>query len=166
MLLVAAALGYGFDLFAKPVLWLQIPSVLECTGAAFAALLAAIAMLILSRNVRFLKNLYTELQSALPDRDWRWNTTAGLASGFAEEFAFRGVGLALLGPHWSSLLFGAMHLGWNRSMWFWPIYAALIGWALAYLTLSTGTIWAAVVFHAVYNAVLLQAMGRASSDWK
>ena len=52
-------------------------------------------MLWLSGKVAALYELfYRELSQALPTRDWKWNISTGLASGFVEEFAFRGVGLA------------------------------------------------------------------------
>ena len=92
-----------------------------------------------------------ELSQALPPRDWRWNATAGILSGFAEEFAFRGVALDLIGPVWSSMLFGLLHIGWKRSMWFWPLCGGdrlgvgrgdpYDGYALAGVDISRGLQW-------------------------
>ena len=166
MLLISLGLGFGFDLFATTPSWLSSFDTQASLLAFLVALSGAILMLWLSDKVSFLRDLYDELSGALPERDFKWNVSAGIASGFAEEFAFRGVVLALVGPYWSSLLFGLLHIGWKRSMWVWPIYAALIGWALAYFTQLTGSIWTAVVFHAVYNTVLLQAMGTGLGDRK
>ena len=87
-------------------------------------------MLLLSKRAAFMENLYVELSQALPPRDWRWNATAGVLSGFAEEFAFRGVALDLIGPVWSSMLFGLLH--WLEA--FDVVLATLrggIGWVLA-----------------------------------
>ena len=164
MALIACLVGYVFGVFESWPSWLRVPEVRDCGLGVVVALLAAYLMLLLSKRVAFLENLYVELSHALPPRDWRWYATAGILSGFAEEFAFRGVALDLLGPLWSSILFGLLHIGWKRSMWFWPLYAGGIGWVLAEVTLATGTLWPASIFHAVYNAVLLQKMGSELSD--
>ena len=159
MLLVALGLGYGFGLFEDVPRWLISLDIQASVFALLIAVFGALLILWLADKFTFLRELFRELSEALPERDFKWNLSAGLVSGFVEEFAFRGVLLMLLGPHWSSVLFGALHIGWKRSMWSWPIYAALIGWVLAYLTEMTGSLWPAVVFHAAYNTILLQAMG-------
>ena len=164
MALIAYLVGYVFGVFEAWPSWLRVPEARDCGLGVIVALLAAYLMLLLSKQIAFMENLYVELSQALPPRDWRWNATAGILSGFAEEFAFRGVALDLIGPVWSSMLFGLLHIGWKRSMWFWPLYAGGIGWVLAEVTLMTGTLWPASIFHAVYNAVLLQKMGSELSD--
>ena len=166
MFIVSLGLGYAFELFDALPSWITGWSNEASLWALIVASFSAALMLWLSGKVAALYELYRELSQALPTRDWKWNLTAGLASGFVEEFAFRGVALALVGPFWSSIVFGLLHLGWKRSMWLWPIYAALIGWALAYVTEQTGSIWAAVIFHAVYNAILLQTMDRVLGNRK
>ena len=163
---LSLGLGYGLGLFDTLPSWITGWSTWASLGALMVALFSAALMLWLSGKVAALYELCHELSHALPARDWKWNLSAGLASGFVEEFAFRGVGLALIGPFWSSIIFGMLHLGWKRSMWLWPFYAALIGWALACLTEFTGNIWPAVIFHAVYNAILLQTMDRVLGNRK
>ena len=164
MALLACCVGYAFGVFDNSPSWLGTPGARDCGLGVVFALFAAFLMLLLSKRAAFMENLYVELSQALPPRDWRWNATAGVLSGFAEEFAFRGVALDLIGPVWSSMLFGLLHIGWKRSMWFWPLYAGGIGWVLAEVTLMTGTLWPASIFHAVYNGVLLQKMGSELSD--
>ncbi len=158
MALVAIVIGILGNCFTEFPDWLAKPSMTHCLLATAAALLAAWMMQKLSIAVEFLRVLFEELSQALPQRNWTWNALAGILSGVVEEFAFRGVALVLLGPIWSSVGFGLLHIGWKKTMWFWPLYAGLIGYVFAQVTLFTGTLWPAAIAHAVYNFVLLQAM--------
>ena len=98
MALLACCVGYAFGVFDDSPSWLGTPGARDCGLGVVFALFAAFLMLLLSKRVAFMENLYVELSQALPPRDWRWNATAGILSGFAEEFAFRGVALDLIGP--------------------------------------------------------------------
>ena len=158
MALVATVIGIFGGCFEAYPQWLKEPSILHCLSALFASWIVALLMLGLSHRVGFLRVLFDELSQALPERSGTWNALAGLLSGLAEEFAFRGVALTLVGPFWSSLGFGLLHIGWKKTMWFWPLYAGLIGFIFAEITLLTGTLWPAVIAHGFYNFVLLQAM--------
>ena len=103
MLLVALGLGYGFGLFEDVPRWLISLDIQASVFALLIAVFGALLILWLADKFTFLRELFRELSEALPERDFKWNLSAGLVSGFVEEFAFRGVLLMLLGPHWSSV---------------------------------------------------------------
>ena len=90
----------------------------------------------------------------------------GLSPGLCEELLFRGAILWRLRKDlsplrvvaWQALLFGAVHASLHR---FAP--TALVGAALAALTLRSGRLWPAVVLHATYNS--LAVLGVHEKDW-
>ena len=89
----------------------------------------------------------------------------GVATGFVEEMAFRGVLLHSLKKAWntktavivSSILFGIVHiLGGGLS----PVSClmtvlsvATIGIAFSLITIETGTVWSSGIVHAVWNFI-------------
>ena len=89
----------------------------------------------------------------------------GVATGFVEEMAFRGVLLHSLKKAWntktavivSSILFGIVHiLGGGLS----PVSClmtvlsvATIGIAFSLITIETGTVWSSGIIHAVWNFI-------------
>lgn len=79
-------------------------------------------------------------------------------SALGEELLFRG----LLLPEWglvvSSLLFGAMHIGPDRSYLPWTIMATLTGFIFGGITLYTGDITAAVLAHMTVNYAAFVSM--------
>lgn len=84
-----------------------------------------------------------------------------VSSGVAEEALFRGALLPVLGVAGSSVLFGILHIGRDRTMWVWIVVAFVAGLAFAALSLSTGDILAAATAHAVVNYVgFLSLSGR------
>ena len=135
MALLAYFVGYAFGVFDDSPSWLGTPGARDCGLGVMIALFAAFLMLLLSKRVAFMENRYVELSQALPPRDWRWNATAGILSGFAEEFAFRGVASissGQCGPPYSS---APAH--WLEAFdVVWPLYAGGIGWVLAEVTLQ------------------------------
>ncbi len=80
------------------------------------------------------------------------------ASAVAEELAFRGLLMSLLGPWWSSLLFAAAHVAPGRVTWHWTLFAGLLGLAFAQGTLVTGDLTAAMVAHFTVNYFNLLAL--------
>lgn len=80
---------------------------------------------------------------------------------FIEELVFRGVllsGLARRMPTWlaavlSAMIFGCVHLPDFKFAWY-PIPAlALVGLALAWMRLKSGSLWPAITLHATNNFV-------------
>ncbi len=72
-------------------------------------------------------------------------------SAVGEELMFRGLLLAEFGLVISSLLFGAMHIGPDRSYLPWTLMATLTGFLFGGITLYTGDITAAVLAHMTIN---------------
>lgn len=80
------------------------------------------------------------------------------SSAVAEELAFRGILMSLLGPWWSSLLFAAAHVAPGRITWHWTLFAGLLGIAFAQGSLVTGDLTAAMVAHFTVNYFNLLAL--------
>ncbi|MDE6750630.1 MAG: CPBP family intramembrane metalloprotease [Lachnospiraceae bacterium] len=74
---------------------------------------------------------------------------------FSEEFVFRGIifrgyknsGSVLQAVIWSAVLFGVMHLNFNQAA-----YAVAMGFMCALVVEASGSLWASVVAHMVFNA--------------
>ena len=74
---------------------------------------------------------------------------------FSEEFVFRGIvfrgyknsGSVLQAVIWSAVLFGVMHLNFNQAA-----YAIAMGFMCALVVEASGSLWASVVAHMVFNA--------------
>ncbi len=79
-----------------------------------------------------------------------------ILAGLGEEFFFRGVLLPVSGLLVSSILFSLLHFGW-RAREFLPLVLLyfLIGLYLGKLTLLSGSIWTAVIAHALYDFIVL-----------
>lgn len=79
----------------------------------------------------------------------------GIFGPFCEELVFRGIiyqgykksGTALQALILSAVLFSLMHMNFNQAA-----YALVIGIILALLVEATGSIWSAVLCHAVFNS--------------
>lgn len=99
-------------------------------------------------------------------------------SGLAEELLFRGLVLRLLLP-WdgeasvarmsvalvvSSVMFGAMHVGPDRSYLPWTLFATVMGFVFGAVTLWTGDITAAVIAHLSVNYFNFLALGSNRDD--
>lgn len=79
-------------------------------------------------------------------------------SAVAEELAFRGLLMSLMGPWWSSLLFASAHVAPGRITWQWTLFAGLLGIAFAQGSLVTGDLTAAMVAHFTVNYFNLLAL--------
>lgn len=74
---------------------------------------------------------------------------------FSEEFVFRGIvfrgyknsGSVLQAVIWSAVLFGVMHLNFNQAA-----YAIVMGFMCALVVEASGSLWASVIAHMVFNA--------------
>ncbi|MCM1262337.1 MAG: CPBP family intramembrane metalloprotease [Butyrivibrio sp.] len=79
----------------------------------------------------------------------------GILGPFSEEFVFRGIifrgyknsGSILQAVIWSAILFGLMHLNFNQAA-----YAFVLGIMLAFAVEATGSLWASVIMHIVFNS--------------
>ncbi len=78
----------------------------------------------------------------------------GIFAPFSEEFIFRGIifrgyknsGSVLQAVIWSAILFGVMHLNFNQAA-----YAIAMGIMCALIVEASGSLWASVIVHMVFN---------------
>lgn len=78
-----------------------------------------------------------------------------LCSGVGEELLFRGALQPWLGLWLTSVAFGFAHIGWQREMLGWAVFAAIVGALLGGLFLVTGGLLGPIVAHAVINGIQL-----------
>lgn len=78
-----------------------------------------------------------------------------LLSGFAEELLFRGAIQGSLGIWVATILFALLHSGPGGSFRLWPVFALVAGALFGALVLWRGNLLAAIVAHAVVNAINL-----------
>ncbi|HXT21249.1 MAG TPA: CPBP family intramembrane glutamic endopeptidase [Thermoanaerobaculia bacterium] len=81
-----------------------------------------------------------------------------LLSGIAEEVFFRGALQAAWGYAAATVLFALLHSGRGREMLLWTASALAAGVLLGALVLWRGTLFAAIVAHALVNAVQLRRL--------
>ena len=94
----------------------------------------------------------------------------GIATGFVEEMAFRGVLLHSLEKAWntktavivSSILFGIVHIFGGGlspiSCLMTVLSVATIGIAFSLITIDAGTVWSSGIVHAIWNFVLCSVL--------
>lgn len=94
----------------------------------------------------------------------------GIATGFVEEMAFRGVLLHSLKKAWntktavivSSILFGIVHIFGGGlspiSCLMTVLSVATIGIAFSLITIDAGTVWSSGIVHAIWNFVLCSVL--------
>jgi len=90
-----------------------------------------------------------------------------LLPALCEELAFRGFvlsGLRRLGHKWWAIGLSAVAFGMAHSILQQKLAAIPIGFVIGYLAVQTSTLWACVVFHAVYNGLAL-GMDSAIKRW-
>ena len=89
------------------------------------------------------------------------------SSGVGEELLFRGAVQPAIGWTAASLLFGAVHVPLNRSLWPWPAFAAGVGFLFGCEESWTGSLWTPVVSHAAVNGLnLWRICSRADANGK
>jgi uncharacterized protein len=76
--------------------------------------------------------------------------TLAAATAVGEELFFRGALLPLLGVWGQALVFALMHPA-PRQAWSYTAYSFVAGLAFGYLTLLTGSLWAAILAHFAVN---------------
>lgn len=108
------------------------------------------------------QDVLLQFREAVEARDaWQvavFALTATVLAPVTEEIIFRGVFFGGLATRWgflpaaigSSLVFGAVHFSISASF---PLF--LVGMVLCYLYRRTGSIYPAIVFHAIFNGATL-----------
>ncbi len=137
--------------------WISIPVALAagvCAGLAFGA-----ATRWIGRVSSWGRAMTGELRDALTGTSPGAVAPLAVASAVGEEMFFRGgiqAGLVsalgvMPGILAASVLFGAMHVPWNRKLWSWTLMATGMGLVFGALYYVTGELLAPVVAHAVIN---------------
>jgi len=110
-----------------------------------------------SRSVRRSSQVFERFlaDTSVPTAIW-----LALVSGFAEEVAFRGALYPQLGAAGTSILFGLCHVLPLRAFWWYPLYAAFVGYLFAMLREGSGSVWPCVVAHATVNGINLPRRAR------
>ena len=88
--------------------------------------------------------------------------TLAFLSGFAEEFFFRGAVQGSMGWVWATLVFAAIHMGPDRIVGLWSLYALVAGAIFALLTEWRDTILPATIAHILVNGVQLVRFSQSS----
>jgi sodium transport system permease protein len=95
-----------------------------------------------------------------------------LLPAVCEEFAFRGFilsGLRRLGHKWAAITVSALFFGVIHGILQQSIAAAIVGMLIGYIAVQTGTLWAAILYHACHNSLSLlngiTATGIAKHGW-
>lgn len=78
-----------------------------------------------------------------------------LLSGFAEELFFRGAVQGSFGIGWATLVFALLHSGPGPRFRMWTLFALIAGGLLGALVLWRDNLLAAILAHAVVNAINL-----------
>lgn len=115
---------------------------------------------ILDRTTSWSRRLTKNFRDTLGPLRRRDVAAIAVCSGVGEELLFRGVLMPWIGVTGSSIVFGLVHVGPDRSWAPWTVMAIAMGFAFAGLARSTGTLTAAVVAHATINGVNLFLMQR------
>ena len=122
---------------------------LVAVGLALALLGGAWALEKLLPSFRFASHL---LERALSRLDLSLPLVFMLAAltSVSEELFFRGALLSLVGVWGQALVFGVMHPAPLKG-WSYTAYTFIAGLAFGYVTLFTGSLWAAIAAHFVVN---------------
>ncbi len=76
-----------------------------------------------------------------------------LVVSVCEELLFRGAIQHAIGPYWTSILFAAIHVRYLRH-WIPTGLVFAISYAFGWIYIQTGTIWAPVVAHFLFDLVM------------
>jgi len=86
--------------------------------------------------------------------------TLAAVSSIGEELLFRATLQPGLGLVLTSVLFGVLHVPFERNLWLWPLFAAGTGLLLGWLYQRHGCVLAPTMAHFVVNAIHLEIIRR------
>lgn len=121
----------------------------------FTYLIMPLTTVLNAISMLFVKNAMVQISGDVISMPfWLMFVMMAVYAPFMEEFVCRGViyggyrssGTKLQAVILSALLFGLMHMNFNQAP-----YAFVLGIILALLMEATGSIWAPILFHAVFN---------------
>lgn len=132
----------------RAALWIAV------TTAAMGVVNIAGYNLLLARGVRAAERL-DELITPVFARSGVFDLLLiALMAGIGEELLFRGVIMPELGIAASGILFGLMHFA-GRDLWFYTVWAVVIGIFFGNLYQWTGNLLVPIAVHAAYDFVAL-----------
>lgn len=163
-----AILSYvlGFSLADRNVLVWEHPDLLDTTlpidvalGAG-AGLLVVLASRLMDWAFAWARTLGDNLKRLLGELDGTRILVLAVASSIGEEMLFRGLLQPALGLHLSSLIFGLLHKGPDKTYLPWTIMAVGMGYAFGLMFFYTGSLLAPILAHFTINYFNLHALAR------
>ncbi len=153
LLLFTTGRGSLLDALRPELSWAVILAVGGAAGLTGALLVLGLYRFVpvYARAVRPVVELFRRLP-----RRWLW--AAALLSPLGEELFFRGALQPVVGLFWAALIFGLLHTGLRREHLAYGLTAAGLGLLSGLSYQFLGELWAAVVAHAVYNALVMAAL--------
>ncbi len=152
---VWAWLGYGRLAWERGAAWMTQPYPTRLLVSLALGLLLALAVVASTRllvaHMHWARELQRELGAIVGDLSPRELTWLALLSGFSEELFFRGAMQPVLGLWFTSLIFGAVHVGPKRVFLAWSLWAFVMGLLLGAIFELTGVLWGAVLAHVWIN---------------
>jgi len=76
-----------------------------------------------------------------------------LIVGFCEELLFRGAIQHAFGPYWTSIIFAVIHVRYLKH-WIPTGLVFCISYALGWIYIKTGTIWASIFAHFLFDFIM------------
>ncbi len=161
------ALGVGLQYvtagrFLPPPVWPRPALAAEVVVLAVALILQVVLLRWGTRSNRHIRELFNELAGVFRGVPLRTCVLLAVISGIAEETLFRGALQPVLGPAIATLLFAAVHFPATKRLRPWPLYALVMGIALAALAELSGDIVSAVLLHIAINTISLVTLARRS----
>lgn len=142
----------------------QTPDLLLGLGAGFALSVVSIFLFWLGKYFKPLGDLRSivvdQLAPIFCQLTWADIFVLALVSGFCEEVMFRGVVQQQFGLWWASLAFGLFHCPSFKHLSY-GLWALAAGLLLGYIVIYTGSLWPAIITHAVSNVLSLVFLRRA-----
>lgn len=136
----------------------ELPGGMILAVGGAAALVAAVAVFGLYRFVPAYARAVEPAVEVLRrwPRGYLW--AAALFAPLGEELLFRGALQPLVGLFWASALFGLLHTGFRREYWAYGVTAGALGLLLGLTYWFLGELWAPIVAHTLYNALVMAAL--------
>jgi membrane protease YdiL (CAAX protease family) len=86
-------------------------------------------------------------------------------TSFGEELLFRGSLQPFLGLTLTSVLFGLLHMGKDKPVSAWSVWALIAGLLLGWMYEETGSLWPPIIAHFGVNTVSILSLRRAYQGW-
>jgi len=137
------------------VCWLSVPYPARLAlslglGLSLALVVVAVTPHLVER-AEWARALHLELKEMISPLSSAEIYILALASGFAEELFFRGAMQPVLGLFWTSLIFGAVHVGPKPLFFAWATWAFVLGLLLGLIFELTGVLWGPILAHVLIN---------------